>query len=69
LAALAAWPASKLLGNLLVRLALRGGLDFLFDIRGLVIWLVVSVHLAAAASLLPAWQVSKLSVREAISYE
>jgi putative ABC transport system permease protein len=69
LAALAAWPVSKILGNLLVRLVLRGGLDFVFEARGLAIWLAVSIFLAAASSFLPAWHASRRPVREAISYE
>jgi len=69
LAALAAWPVSKLLGNILVRLAFKGGLDFVFETRGLFLWLAVSVLLAAASSFLPAWHASRRSVREAISYE
>jgi putative ABC transport system permease protein len=69
LAALAAWPVSKILGNLLVRLLLRGGLDFVFEPRGLAIWLAVSIFLAAASSFLPAWHASRRPVREAISYE
>lgn len=69
LAALAAWPVSKLLGDVLVRLAFKGGLDFVFEIQGLFLWLAVSILLAAASSFLPAWHASRRSVREAISYE
>jgi putative ABC transport system permease protein len=69
LAALAAWPVSKLLGDILVRLAFKGGLDFVFETRGLFLWLAVSVLLAAVSSFLPAWHASRRPVREAISYE
>jgi putative ABC transport system permease protein len=69
LAALAAWPVSKVLGDVLVHLMFQGGLDFVFESRGLLIWLAVSLFLAAAASFLPAWHASRHSVREAISYE
>ncbi len=69
LAAIAAWPVSKAIGNLLVRMAFKSGLDFLFELRGVLIWLVVSICLCAIASFLPAWNASRCSVREAIGYE
>jgi putative ABC transport system permease protein len=69
IAALLAWPVSKTLGNLLVRVMFRGGLDFTFEPLGLLIWLVVSISLSAAASFLPAWKASRVTVREALAYE
>jgi putative ABC transport system permease protein len=69
LAALAAWPVSKLLGDALVRLAFHTKLDFSFQLQGLFIWLAVSVVFSAAASFLPAWSASKITVREALAYE
>jgi len=69
IAALAAWPVSKALGNLLVTLMFQSSLDFVFELRGLVIWLVVSILLGLAASFLPAWHASRVTVREALAYE
>jgi putative ABC transport system permease protein len=69
LAAIAAWPVSRTIGNLLVGAMFQSGLDFVFEIRGLLIWLVVSVLLGAAASFLPAWHASRCPIREAIGYE
>ncbi len=69
LAVVTAWPVSNALGNLLVKLAFKSGLDFLFALRGVVIWLLVSLLLCAAASFLPAWHAARNSVREAIGYE
>jgi putative ABC transport system permease protein len=69
LAALAAWPISKGLGDLLVMLLFRSGLDFFFEPRGLLIWLAVSIFLSIVASLLPAWHASRMTVREALAYE
>jgi putative ABC transport system permease protein len=69
LAGLAAWPVSKGLGDLLVKLMFQSGLDFSFEQRGLWIWLGVSIVLSLAASFLPAWHASRRSVREAIGYE
>jgi putative ABC transport system permease protein len=69
LAALAAWPVSKFVGDALVRLMFNSALDFVFQLQGLFIWLIVSVCLSAVASFLPAWSASKITVREALTYE
>jgi putative ABC transport system permease protein len=69
IAALLAWPISKVLGDLLVRVMFRSGLDFTFEPLGLLIWMVVSISLSAAASFLPAWKASRVTVREALAYE
>jgi putative ABC transport system permease protein len=69
LAALAAWPVSKLVGDALVRLAFHTKLEFLFQLQGLFIWLAVSVLFSAVASFLPAWSASQITVREALAYE
>jgi len=69
IAALLAWPVSKALGNLLVRVVLQGGLDFTFESLGLLIWLLVSIGLSGLASFLPAWRASRATVREALAYE
>jgi putative ABC transport system permease protein len=69
LAALAAWPVSKAIGDLLVKLMFKVGLDFLFEAGGPLIWLGVSICLGTVASFLPAWHASRRPVREAIGYE
>jgi putative ABC transport system permease protein len=69
LASLAAWPVSKFVGDTLVRLMFNSTLDFLFQLQGLLIWLAVSVFFSAVASFLPAWAASKITVREALTYE
>jgi putative ABC transport system permease protein len=69
LAALAAWPISKSLGDALTRTILSTHLDFSFQYHGLFIWLFISVLFSAVASFLPAWSASKLTVREALAYE
>jgi putative ABC transport system permease protein len=68
LATLAAWPLSKFLGNALVNLMFQGGLDFWFEPRGVFVWLAVSIALGLAASFLPAWQASRVTVREALAH-
>ena len=69
LATLAAWPVSKAVGALMVKLMFKVGLDFLFEPSGPLIWLGVSVCLGTVASFLPAWHASRRPVREAIGYE
>jgi putative ABC transport system permease protein len=66
---LLAWPVSKLVGDSLVQVMFRSGLDFTFEPVGLVIWLLVSISLSALASFLPAWRASRTTVREALAYE
>src|SRR6185436_17361763 len=50
IAALLAWPISKAIGDFLVQVMFRSGLDFTFEPVGLVIWLLVSIGLSALAS-------------------
>lgn len=69
LAGLAAGPLSRLTGNSLLWLLFKSNMDFVFQLRGLWIWLAVAVVLSAIASLLPARSAAKLTVREALAYE
>jgi putative ABC transport system permease protein len=69
IAALLAWPVSKGIGNFLVNVLFRSGLDFTFEPVGLLIWMLISIGLSAVASFLPAWRASRTTVREALAYE
>jgi putative ABC transport system permease protein len=69
IAALLAWPISKVIGDFITKVLFRSGLDFTFEPLGLLIWIVVSISLSAAASFLPAWKASRVTVREALAYE
>ncbi|NJO00225.1 MAG: hypothetical protein HC875_41960 [Anaerolineales bacterium] len=44
-------------------------LDYTFSINGVLLWLAVVVVLSAVASFLPAWNASRLTVREVLAYE
>ena len=69
IATLLAWPVSKFVGDSLIGMMFRSGLDFTFEPLGLVIWLVVSIVLSAVASFVPAWRASRATVREALAHE
>ena len=44
-------------------------LTFRFSVDGMVLWLVLVILLAGGASVLPAWNASRLTVRDVLSYE
>ena len=69
IAALLAWPISKVVANFIAKALFRSGLDFTFEPLGLLIWIIVSIGLSAAASFFPAWKASRVTVREALAYE
>jgi putative ABC transport system permease protein len=69
IAAIAAWPVAKVLGDFLWTKVFTTGLDFRFEPFGLVAWLVASVAVGTVGSLWPAWNASRITVREALSHE
>jgi ABC-type lipoprotein release transport system permease subunit len=69
LAALAAWPIGRIVGETLVKAMFRSDVESAFDPAGLLAWLALAVVLGAGASLLPAAHASRRPVREAIGYE
>jgi putative ABC transport system permease protein len=69
LAAAAAWPVGKVTADFLVAGLFRDRLDFSLEAASLLIWLAVSLSIAASASILPAWTASRKPVREALEYE
>jgi len=69
LAALAAWPVSKVIGDWIGKRVFTGGLDFRFEMGSLLGALAASILVASVASFLPAWQASRTTVREALSHE
>jgi putative ABC transport system permease protein len=68
-AGISAWPISRAIGNLLARVMFQSGLDFSFELRGLVVWLAVCISLGLLASLVPARSAARRPVREAVGYE
>lgn len=64
-----ALPVAVLLSHQVGVLFLHSSLTFSFSFLGVAIWLVLSLLLSALASLLPAWNAARLSVRDVLSYE
>lgn len=69
LAMMIALPISKLFSNLLGNAFMQAPFSFAFSISGAVLWLIIVIVLAAVASFLPAWNASRLSIREVLAYE
>jgi putative ABC transport system permease protein len=67
--ALLAYPVSKGLSDLIGDQFLSAPLVYTFSITGAIIWLVVVIVLATIASFLPAWNASRITVREVLAYE
>jgi putative ABC transport system permease protein len=69
LGALLAVPVAAVLSYQVGVLFLRAPLAFSFSFLGVGFWLGLSVVLSVLASLLPAWNATRLSVRDVLSYE
>ena len=67
--AVLAFPIGKLLSNAVGVAFTEAPLSYTFSVNGTLLWLAVVLVLAAAASILPAWNASRLSVREILAYE
>jgi len=69
LGAMLAFPVSLVLSDMLGTLMLKSPLSYTFSFLGVLLWLMVVIILATVASFLPAWNATRISVREAIQYE
>ncbi len=67
--ALAALPLGKLLSDTVGELLLSSSLTYTISVTGLTGWLGLVIVLAAIASLLPALNAARLTVREVLAYE
>jgi putative ABC transport system permease protein len=67
--AILAYPLSRGLSHLIGSQFLNVPLSYTFSMTGVLIWLGVVIVLAALASFLPAWNASRLTVREVLAYE
>lgn len=67
--AILALPVAALLSYQVGVLFLQSPLTFSFSFLGVGIWFTLSTLLSVLASLLPAWNAARLSVRDVLSYE
>ncbi len=67
--AIVALPVGKLLSDAVGAAFLEAPLNYTFSTKGTLLWLAIVVILAVLASILPAWNASRLSVREVLAYE
>jgi putative ABC transport system permease protein len=66
---LLAVPIGKLLSDAVGVAFLQAPLNYTFSLQGMLLWLAIVLVLAALASVLPAWNASRLTVREVLAYE
>jgi putative ABC transport system permease protein len=69
LGALLAFPVGLLLANTVGVVLFQSALPYIFSANGVITWLGIVVVLAAFASFLPAWNASRLTVREVLAYQ
>jgi putative ABC transport system permease protein len=69
LGALLALPVAAFLSYQVGVLFIQAPLAFSFSFLGVGLWLALSVVLSVLASLLPAWNATRLSVRDVLSYQ
>jgi len=69
LAAPLSYPAARLFGRVVGDTLLSADLYFRYSVTGTLAWLVIIVLVAVLASLWPALQATRVSVREALAYE
>jgi putative ABC transport system permease protein len=62
-------PLNRLLGDMLGVVLLGRALEPKLPLVGIFLWLVIIVCLSIAASIIPARQASRLSIREVLAYE
>ena len=69
LGALMAYPIGKLLSDAVGIAFMESPLTYSFSTNGAIGWLLAVLVIATLASLIPAWNASRLSVRETLAYE
>jgi len=67
--ALLAWPLGRILSNLVGINFIQAPLAASYSVGGAVLWLVIVLVLSSVASLLPALNATRLTVRDVLAYE
>ena len=68
-AALLAIPVGRLITEVLFQSIFKSSATYGFTGGGFVIWLIVVIVLSIVASVIPAWNASRITVRDALAYE
>ena len=63
------YPGGRLFSDMVGKQILGLPLDYAYSWGGVLLWLVIACVLSALASLWPALQATRISVREALAYE
>jgi len=66
---LIALPLSRLLAEAVGQVFLKSSPSYVFSITGALLWLGTVIVLAAVSSMLPAWNASRVTVRDVLAYE
>jgi putative ABC transport system permease protein len=69
LGAAIAFPVSKVLSDQVGVIFLGTPFSYTYSMFGSLLWLAIAIVLAAIASFLPAWNASRLTVRDVLAYE
>ncbi len=69
LGSLLAYPMGQALSNVVGMSMLESPLNYTFSIKGAIGWLATVIVIASLASFMPAWNASRLSVRQTLEYE
>jgi len=67
--AILAHPLGRVLSDAIGTATLRVNLEYVYSVGGLILWLVIACVLAVFASLLPARNATRVSVRDVLAYE
>jgi putative ABC transport system permease protein len=67
--AVLAFPISKVLSDQVGMLFVGAPFSYVYSVNGALLWLGIAVALAAFASFVPAWNASRLTVRDVLVYE
>ena len=63
------YPGARLFSDIVGDSLMHIPFEFVYSVGGMLLWLIVVVILSTLASLLPALQATRVSVREALAYE
>ena len=62
-------PGARLFSDLIGQVVLNMPLDFVYSVGGIYLWLLIVIGFSALASLWPALQATRITIRKALSYE